>query len=722
MPHYLLTKRRRRILLLDPSWDAAKTYLEMQPQFQLIDSNQNPSGEWSHIADLIIAEIDTPGAWEKAQNLISSLYAKGVPIILVGEHFQTENDQKAAEMGAEDYWVKSNDPIQIGHKFTQYFRRISRKLQDLQSFMNGLFKSLPNTAVVWFDSSLNVLLAGGEILYRLGLAPDDLTGKPLDLSQFGEKFTAHQLACKSAIEGKGSLFEVVVQELELLVHLLPQALSNAELSGLMLIQDVSPQRAAGEQRILGSLGDSTSLMVAYIDQRKKYLYVNRSYCDWINRPMSDVLNKKVDDILPKFLAEQTLPWIEKALIGKKVQFDIDYNHPKLGRRHCLTTYVPQISQGVPQGFLAVLQDLSEFYENQEKAVFFKEMIDKSADAFAILAADTGRIVDFNEQMLSIFGYTDEELRQLSVVDIDDNLKGLSQWQTISQHTKARGRALIETVGCRKDGSKFEAEVSSHFIENHGAEFFVVVIRDVTARKKLQYESLAKRIEVSTIFKAFGDIYLWLDPKGVVCGYQLGDFEELGIGAHKLIGHSFAQAFSGEPWDKVEKGLAQIAEGSAQVSINFALPTARGPQVFAVRMIPVLANQILLILRNQSPLVEAKAQLKQLTNQVAVLENQSGLHSGVIDLDKDCCRWSEGAGRLLGLDPKKDSTLEDFLSLFDTSARNQLIEQLSSQTEEDLTFSLKLPYTPKKQNLSQVTIQGHHLKGTVVLVLKEDLKI
>lgn len=103
-----------------------------------------------------------------------------------------------------------------------------------------------------------------------------------------------------------------------------------------------------------------------------------------------------------------------------------------------------------------------------------------ANDIILLMDDTGRITEANERAITAYGYTHDELLQLTIRDVraPEALADLaSDWGRWNSD-----EAVFETVHRRKDGTAFPVEESARLIEVEGKRFRQSIIRDITERK------------------------------------------------------------------------------------------------------------------------------------------------------------------------------------------------------------------------------------------------
>lgn len=112
---------------------------------------------------------------------------------------------------------------------------------------------------------------------------------------------------------------------------------------------------------------------------------------------------------------------------------------------------------------------------------YRLLLERSRDIMLFLRASDGRIVDANAAAIQAYGYTSDELLQLSIRDIraEESLPELPQ----QLEDAGRGSVTFETMHRRKDGSQFPVEVSASSAESRGERLLLSVIRDITDRHR-----------------------------------------------------------------------------------------------------------------------------------------------------------------------------------------------------------------------------------------------
>jgi PAS domain S-box-containing protein len=102
---------------------------------------------------------------------------------------------------------------------------------------------------------------------------------------------------------------------------------------------------------------------------------------------------------------------------------------------------------------------------------------------AALAIPEGSIVDCNEAMQMILGYSLEELKKINVVDLYVNPE---ERKPLIEKIKRKGIATGFTAKLkRKDGTAFDVELNVALVHIEGKEYFQTTLQDVSERKKAE---------------------------------------------------------------------------------------------------------------------------------------------------------------------------------------------------------------------------------------------
>jgi PAS domain S-box-containing protein len=135
-------------------------------------------------------------------------------------------------------------------------------------------------------------------------------------------------------------------------------------------------------------------------------------------------------------------------------------------------------------FCAV-HDITARKNAEQNLLLTQFAIEQSSVAVYQLDVDS-RILYANGEACQNLGYSAEELRKLSVTDID-LLYNKDEWPGHWRTLRNLKSLSFETIQRRKDGSTFPAEVSANFIAYDGMEYNFAFVRDISERKLVEKE-------------------------------------------------------------------------------------------------------------------------------------------------------------------------------------------------------------------------------------------
>ena len=121
-------------------------------------------------------------------------------------------------------------------------------------------------------------------------------------------------------------------------------------------------------------------------------------------------------------------------------------------------------------------------ESQEK---FRSLVDQAAELL-FLHDLKGNLVDVNRAAVDNTGYSKEELKKMTVFDIDPKARDRNDMQHYWEALKVEDPpATFEVTHKRKDGSTYPAEVVASKILLHNESYILGLARDITERKELE---------------------------------------------------------------------------------------------------------------------------------------------------------------------------------------------------------------------------------------------
>jgi len=134
--------------------------------------------------------------------------------------------------------------------------------------------------------------------------------------------------------------------------------------------------------------------------------------------------------------------------------------------------------------LVIHESLMRAYASERS---YREIFNASGDAIFIHDAETGAILDVNDRMLEIFGFSREEL---DATAFDLTLSGDPGFRAEDAHARIQktieeGPQIFEWLARRRSGEKFWCEVSLRRAQIGGEDRILAMVRDIDDRKRMQ---------------------------------------------------------------------------------------------------------------------------------------------------------------------------------------------------------------------------------------------
>ena len=116
---------------------------------------------------------------------------------------------------------------------------------------------------------------------------------------------------------------------------------------------------------LRHIADAMPALISYVDHERRYRFVNRQYEIWFKCSREDVVGKTMDEVLGPDVMARANPYVERALRGEKVDFEVEAPYPG-GPRWVSAHYVPDFdAAGRVAGFCVLVLDITERKQSEE---------------------------------------------------------------------------------------------------------------------------------------------------------------------------------------------------------------------------------------------------------------------------------------------------------------------------------------------------------------------
>lgn len=160
------------------------------------------------------------------------------------------------------------------------------------------------------------------------------------------------------------------------------------------------------------------------------------------------------------------------------------------------------AKGQPAQIVFVVRDVTERKETEARLHASDRrhsvILDTAMDGYWLVAPD-GKILEVNPAYCRMSGYTLEELRSMSLKDLEAAMDS-AEIQRRMEAIQSSGAARFETRHRRKDGTIWDAEVSVRLQDGPGGGNVASFIRDITERKRAEAETAASLREKEKLLR------------------------------------------------------------------------------------------------------------------------------------------------------------------------------------------------------------------------------
>lgn len=115
-----------------------------------------------------------------------------------------------------------------------------------------------------------------------------------------------------------------------------------------------------ERDMLRRVLDALPGLVAYVDRDQRYRLVNKRYTDWYGLSIETVLSRTVPEVIGEELYRSLVPYIQAALDGQAVVYEVDRDLKQNTIRTVQVRYDPdQDAEGNTRGYIVHVQDITQ---------------------------------------------------------------------------------------------------------------------------------------------------------------------------------------------------------------------------------------------------------------------------------------------------------------------------------------------------------------------------
>lgn len=266
-----------------------------------------------------------------------------------------------------------------------------------------------------------------------------------------------------------------------------------------------------ERNFVSTIIESANAIIAVIDSKGVMKRLNKYGQDFVGYDIDTISKEpyfwsrflpekgrdKVENILKEANSGHIVKSYKNSWISKTGEERIyEWSNTLVKKDDGSMDYIATIGIDVTQKEKIERQVL----ESKQK---FETLLSSASDAIFIMTLDTGSIVEYSSNVKTLLGYSDDELRNITVLEWDRDLNSLDDYKKIISKI-GFDTVTIERVHVRKDKTTYIASISTKKVIIESKELLYASVRDITQEKEQEEELRRAKEQADSANKAKSD--------------------------------------------------------------------------------------------------------------------------------------------------------------------------------------------------------------------------
>ncbi len=227
-----------------------------------------------------------------------------------------------------------------------------RELEERNERFRLIFDTLP-VLISYLDREQRFRFANQVYQSWFEIAPESLIGQSLREFYGQHAYDIMQTNILAALAGREIRYtrEVTCRDRNRWVEVLavPHVGADGSVLGLCVLMTDITERLQAEsarsfsERRLRTIADNLPALISYIDRDRRYQFCNATYFEWWGIPVQHLVGRDVREALGPALYDPRAPFLERALSGERIEFDLE-SVANGQTRHTRTTYIPDLDE------------------------------------------------------------------------------------------------------------------------------------------------------------------------------------------------------------------------------------------------------------------------------------------------------------------------------------------------------------------------------------------
>jgi PAS domain S-box-containing protein len=182
---------------------------------------------------------------------------------------------------------------------------------------------------------------------------------------------------------------------------------------------------------------------------------------------------------------------------------------------------------------------------------YRSIFQSVTDGIFVHDIMSGEILDVNDRVVEMYGWTREEVRTLTIGELSAADEGYTQERGAERVRDAFSSEAVsfEWLALRKDGGKFWVEVALKRATINGRDSMLAIVRDISERKRVQEELRDKEARLSLLIGQLPAILWTTDRNLIVTSWAGSGLSRVNVSPSAIIGLN-VETLAGRP-ERVE---------------------------------------------------------------------------------------------------------------------------------------------------------------------------
>ncbi|MEG0936949.1 MAG: EAL domain-containing protein [Comamonas sp.] len=242
------------------------------------------------------------------------------------------------------------------------------------------------------------------------------------------------------------------------------------------------QPSGDEDAILRLVADTAPAMLAYFDaDTRTCRFANAHYAEHFGYTPQSIVGLDVQEIVGELVWTQIEPYLDPVAVDntQTMRYTRQFKN-EIGKvQHIEAVLRPHEENGVLRGLVALMTDVSHHHQVTQQIRDSEERMRKFAaiTTEAIVLHRDGIIMDGNDALARLAGYTINELRGTAILDYVAPEVRLRALQNLRSESEER----YESIAVHKSGLHIPVEIEAKTMPGQDDSHRIVVLRDMTDR-------------------------------------------------------------------------------------------------------------------------------------------------------------------------------------------------------------------------------------------------